>query len=248
MKIDLKSKAEIEKMRLGGKIASRILKELQKEVKPGIKTKKLAQIAHNLIIESGAKASFKGFHNYPAEICISVNEEIVHGLPSEKIIRQGDIISLDLGIFYQGFHTDTAITFPVGKISPEARRILATTKKALHRAIRESLEGKYLGDVQHVIQKTIENDGFKVVRGLTGHGVGRCLQEYPSIPNYGHPGTGIRLKPGMTLAIEPMVAVGDAKIAVLEDGWTIITADKSLSAHFEHTIAITEGLPIILTQ
>lgn len=234
-------------MRLGGKIGNRILVELKNDLRPGISTGEIDKSAEKLILSAGAKASFKGFRGYPASICVSINDEVVHGLPSERRLKEGDIVGLDLGVYYLGFHTDTAITCPVGKISQEARSLIDITSESLNKGIQEAQPGKFLGDVQAKIQEVIEAAGFGVIRGLSGHGIGRALQEDPVIPNFGRPGTGPCLEVGMTLAIEPMVAAGDGRTKILEDGWTIATLDGSLSAHFEHTIAITESGPEILT-
>jgi len=248
MKIDLKSEEEIAKMRISGKIASRILKEIKNMVKEGVTTAEIASMAEKLILEAGAKPSFKGYQHYPAAICVSLNDEVVHGIPKNRVLKIGDIVGLDLGVYYQGFHTDTALTCPVGRISPEARKLLKVTEKALKKGISACREGKFLGDVQFAIQKTIEKAGFGVIRDLVGHGVGKNLQEAPPIPNYGQPGTGPRLERGMTLAIEPMVSSGDWHVKVLPDGWTVVTLDGSLSAHFEHTVAITARGVEILTK
>ncbi len=248
MKIDLKTPKEIEIMRAGGKIASYILNELKKSIKPGITTKEIENMTDKLVERNKVKASFKGYRKYPSSICISINEEVVHGLPSNRVLKEGDIVSLDLGIFYKGFHTDTAKTFPVGEITPQARKLIEITKKALQEGIKDSREGNFLGNVQNTIQNVIEKEGFGIVKDLVGHGVGKNLQESPAIPNYGKPGTGPKLQEGMTLAIEPMVAVGGWEVKISKDRWTVVTADKSLSAHFEHTIAVTKKGPIILTE
>ena len=248
MKIDLKTPKEIEIMRAGGKIASYILNELKKSIKPGITTKEIENMTDKLVERNKVKASFKGYRKYPSSICISINEEVVHGLPSNRVLKEGDIVSLDLGIFHNGFHTDTAKTFPVGEITPQARKLIEITKKALQEGIKDSREGNFLGNVQNTIQNVIEKEGFGIVKDLVGHGVGKNLQESPAIPNYGKPGTGPKLQEGMTLAIEPMVAVGGWEVKISKDRWTVVTADKSLSAHFEHTIAVTKKGPIILTE
>lgn len=234
-------------MRLGGKIASRVLNDLKKHLRPGISSKELNLMAEKMILELGGKPSFKGYRNYPAAICASINEEVVHGLPKERTVKEGDLVGLDLGVIYRGFHTDTAITCSVGKISQEAQKLLKVTEKALAQGIKMALPGNFLGDVQSAIQNTIEGAGFGVIRSLVGHGIGRDLQEYPPVPNFGKKGGVPRLEIGMTLAIEPMVSAGDWHIKTLDDGWTVVTADGSLSAHFEHTIAITEKGPEILT-
>ena len=246
--ISLKKDKEIAIMRAGGKITARVLNKLKKEIKPGITTSKLDQIAEKLIAKSGAKPAFKGFYGYPASTCISVNDELVHTIPTAKKIQEGDIVGLDLGIFYQGYYTDAAITVGVGKISPKAKKLIQVTKESLEGAIQAVKEDIYLGDIQALIQEKIERAGFGVIRDLSGHGVGKNLQEEPSIPNFGKRGTGPILKEGMTLAIEPMVSAGDWHIKVLDDGWTVKTADGSLSAHFEHTIVVTKDGAEILTQ
>lgn len=249
MKIDLKTKVEIDTMRLGGKIASRILNYLKSQVVEGVTTAKLDQLAEKMILEAGAKPSFKGYRGYPGSVCISVNDEVVHGIPGPRVLKKGDLVGLDLGVFYQGFHTDTALTCVVGgKMSPEVKKLLEVTSLSLERGIKLCKEGVYLGDVQNVIQETIEGAGFGVIRDLVGHGVGRTLQEPPQIPNYGISGTGPILKEGMTLAIEPMVSMGDWQVEILDDNWTVVTRDHSLSAHFEHTIAITKTGAEILTK
>ena len=248
MEISLKTKQEIAIMRAGGKITARVLNKLKKEIKPGITTAKLDQTAEKLIAKSGAKPAFKGFRGYPASTCISVNDELVHTIPTAKEIQSGDIVGLDLGIFYQGYYTDAAITVGVGKISPKAKKLIQVTKESLEGAIGAVKPGIHLGDIQALIQEKIESAGFGVIRDLSGHGVGKNLQEEPSIPNFGKKGTGPILKEGMTLAIEPMVAAGDWQVKILDDGWTVKTADSSLSAHFEHTIVVTKDGAEILTK
>lgn len=245
---DIKTHDEIAKMRLGGRIASRILNYLSKNIKAGMSTSQIDKIAEDMILNESGKPSFKGYHNYPNAICISVNDEVVHGIPKNRVIDDGDIVGLDIGVFFKGFHTDTAITVPVGKVSNRAKELIKITKKSMFRGIDKCRVGNRLGDVQSEIQKTIEKAGFSVVKDLVGHGVGRKLQEYPPIPNYGKPNTGIQLKEGMTLAIEPMVNAGGWQVKVLDDGWTVVTVDNSLSAHFEHTVAITKNGPIMLTK
>jgi len=246
--INIKSKKEIEIMRKGGKIAATILLDLKKAIKPGLKTKDLANSAEKLIEKEGAKASFKNYNGYPSSICVSINDEVVHGIPSDRIIKEGDIIGLDVGIFYGGYHADTAITVGVGKISPEAKRLILVTEYALQKGIQAIRPNKRLGEIQNIIQYEIEKEGFGVVRDLVGHGIGKKLQESPAIPNFGSPKDGPILKEGMTLAIEPMVTAGDWRVKVLDDGWTVTTIDKSLSAHFEHTIAVTKNGAEVLTK
>jgi methionyl aminopeptidase len=247
-KIILKSKKEIEIMKKGGQIAASVLNQLKYKVKPGITTKSLDKYAEELIRNARAIASFKNFHNYPASVCISVNKEVVHGIPSDRILKEGDIVGIDLGILYQGYHTDTAMTCGVGKISIEAQKLINTTQKALEIAIIAVRPGNHLSDIGYTIQSYVEKEGYSVVRTLVGHGIGHNLQEEPAVPNYGKKGQGIVLKEGMTIAIEPMINVGKHSVKILKDGWTVVTADKSLSAHFEHTIAITKNSPIILTK
>ncbi|MFA6493192.1 MAG: type I methionyl aminopeptidase [Patescibacteria group bacterium] len=248
MKIELKTEQEIAKMRLGGKIASRILKTLESSTKEGVTTNELDKLGETLILEAGAKPSFKGFANYPNSVCVSVNDEVVHGIPGSRVLKNGDVVGLDIGVYYQGFHTDTALTTIVGEASVQSKKLLEITRQSLEKAIKMCKEGVFLGDISSVIQKTVEKEGFGVIRDLVGHGVGRNLQEDPPIPNYGKPGTGPILKEGMTLAIEPMVSAGDWHVNVLDDGWTVVTRDGSLSAHFEHTIAIGKTGAEILTK
>jgi len=239
----------------GGKVLAKIIKELEKKVKPGITTKELERLAESLVLKSGGKCSFKGYLSkngetvrpYPACLCTSVNEEIVHAVPSERILKEGDIISLDSGIFYKGFHTDMAITVGVGKISPEIQRLIRVTKKALKMGIKKVKIGNTFGDIGNTIQRYVESQGFNVVRELCGHGIGRELHEDPKILNYGKRRTGEEIKEGMVFCIEPMVTVGDWHIKRSKNGYGYETIDNSLSAHFEHTIAITKEGPQILT-
>ena len=248
-KISIKTSEEIAKMKKGGKIAALVLATIKSKIKPGITTAELDQIAVKVIKDHQAGFSFQGFGGYPAVSCISVNNEVVHGLPSTtRILKDGDIVSVDVGVNYEGLHADTAATFAVGKISKEAQKLIDITQKSLAEGIKAIKPGKYLGDISAVIQQVIEDAGFGVVRDLTGHGVGKNLQEAPSIPNFGEYGTGPILKEGMTLAFEPMVTSGDWHIKVKPDGWTVITTDGSLSAHFEHTIAVTKSGAEILTK
>lgn len=232
----------------GGKILANIMEELKKNVKPGISTKELDGLAEGLVLKSGGKCSFKGYEGFPNCLCTSINEEIVHGIPSERILKEGDIVSLDLGIFYKGFHGDMAITLPVGEVSFEARRLIRVTKKVLKLAIKKARPGNTLGDVGNTIQRYVESQGYNVVRELCGHGIGRDLHEEPQILNYGKRESGEVIKEGMVLCLEPMVTVGDWKIKKAKDGYAWQTADNSLSCHFEHTIAITSKGPRILTE
>jgi methionyl aminopeptidase len=264
--ISIKTPEEIKIMAEGGKILAKIMKKLEKKVKPGITTKELDRFVESLIscppkfllptealakvgaAEDKIKCSFKGYENFPACLCTSINEEIVHSTPSIRRLREGDIISLDLGIFWKGFHTDMAITLPVGKIDPETQGLIQVTKKALKIGIKKVRPGNTLGDISNAIQEYVESQGFNVVRELCGHGIGRELHEDPQILNYGRKGKGPELREGMVLALEPMVTVGDWRIKKSVDGFGWETADGSLSCHFEHTTAITKKGPKILTK
>ncbi len=247
--ISVKTKKEIEIMAEGGKILASIMKELEKMVKPGITTKELDGLAEALVLKSGGKCSFKGYDGFPNCLCVSINEEVVHGIPSDKrILKEGDVVKLDLGFFYQGFHTDMAITLPVGKISFEAQRLVRITKKVLKLAIKKARPGNTFGDVGNTIQRYIESQGFNVVRELCGHGIGRKLHEEPQILNYGKRKTGQDIKEGMVFCLEPMVTVGNWKIKKNADDYGWQTEDNSLSAHFEHTLAITKQGAKVLTE
>ena len=246
--ISIKSPAEIEIMVEGGKLLAKIMKELEKKVRPGITTKELDRLAESLILKSGGKCSFKGYQDFPACLCTSINEEIVHAVPSNRVLKEGDIISLDLGILYKGFHTDMAITIPVGKIDPEVQRLMRVTKKALKRGIKKVRPGNTFGDIGNTIQRYVESQGFNVVRDLCGHGIGKELHEEPKILNYGKRHTGPEIKEGMTFCLEPMVTIGDWKLKKSKNGHGYETADGSLSAHFEHTIAVTKKGCQILTE
>ena len=245
--VTLKTNSELALMRQAGQILARLLTDLEGEVREGIKTKDLDAIASNLAREAGVKPSFKGYNGFPASLCTSVNDEIVHGIPGERILRRGDIISLDFGVIYQGFQADAAITVGVGKISPEAKALIEATRGALEAGRAAARAGARLGDISAAVQEYAESRGFSVIREYTGHGIGRQMHEDPLVPNFGVPGTGILLKEGMTLAIEPMLSLGDWHTKVSSDGWLVRTLDSSLSAHFEHTIAITKNGPEILT-
>ena len=243
-----KKPSEIEKMRKGGKVAARILNILAKSVKPGMTTRDLDVVAQKEIKKAGAAASFLNFHGFPASICTSVNSEAVHGIPSGRILREGDIVGIDLGINYLGYHTDTAMTVAVGEVNFQKSELIKITKRSLDEGLSIIKPGVKLGDVQNRIQKIAEGAGYSVIRDLSGHGIGEELQEYPSIPNFGMANTGLVLKEGYTLAIEPMVAMGDWHVKVLKDGWTVETLDGSPAAHFEHTIVVTKDGCKILTK
>jgi methionyl aminopeptidase len=245
----VKSTEEVELMSRAGKIVALILNKLVSEVKPGIKTRQLNSIAEDELRKNGAKASFKNYRGYPASLCVSINEEIVHGIPDDRVLREGEIVSLDFGAFIGGFHGDSAVTVGVGSISKEAADLLSTTETALMKGIEAAKCGSRLGDVSAAIQQYVESKGFAVVREYCGHGIGRNLHEDPQVPNYGISGNGPMLKKGMTIAIEPMVTIGDWHTVVDKiNKWTVRTLDGSLAAHFEHTIAIDDNGPRILTQ
>jgi len=246
--IRIYNEKEIEILRRGGKILAEIMKELKKEVKPGVKIKHLNKVAKDLVLSYGGESSFLGYDGYPAVLCTSINEEIVHAVPSDRVLKNGDILSLDLGLRYKGYCTDMAITIPVGKISKETKRLIKITKKSLEIGIKQAKAGNHLGDIGFAIQNYAEKNGFNVVRELVGHGVGKKVHEEPQIPNYGQKGEGVELKEGMVLAIEPMITVGDWKIEKCEDGFGYKTKDNSLSCHFEHAVVITKKGPQILTE
>lgn len=244
----IKNINEQEIMRQGGAILAKILKSLSEKVEAGVTTGELNHLAEKLIAKESAAPAFNGYEGFPASICVSVNEEVVHGIPGKRKIKTGDLVSLDLGIKYKGFYTDAAITVPVLPISPEAHQLLDVTKKSLDFATKRVKPGVRLGDIQAVIQNIIESAGFSVIRELVGHGIGRELHEEPMIPNFGRRGTGPILKPGMTICLEPMVSAGSPKIKILPDGWTVVTKDKTLAAHFEHTILVTQDGAEVLTR
>lgn len=243
----LKSPAEIEKIRESNVIVAEILEVLRREVKPGSDTLSLDRMSEEMALARNARPAFKGYRGYPYSLCVSVNQQVVHGFPSKRPLEEGDIVSMDFGILYDGYYGDAAITVPVGKVSSIANRLIETTRQALMLGIEHAVPAKRLSDISHAIQNHVERAGFSVVRKFVGHGIGKALHEDPQIPNYGSPGMGIRLKPGMVFAIEPMVNAGGYEVKTLEDGWTTETQDGSLSAHFEHTVAITEGGPFILS-
>lgn len=246
--IILKSPREIERMKVSCRMVSEILGLLAEHVTPGISTYELEAIACAETLKRKAKAAFKGYCNFPSALCCSPNEQVVHGMPSKVPLKSGDILSLDFGILYDDFYGDAAITLPVGAVSDETKKLLQATEESLLEGISKAVPGNRLFDISHAIQVYVEQRGFSVVRDFVGHGIGRKLHEDPQIPNYGQPGTGVRLKPGMVLAIEPMINEKSYDVKVLEDGWTVVTCDGGLSAHFEHTVAITDNGPEILTR
>lgn len=244
----LKLPDEIEKLRTSNLIVAEILSELRERIRPGVTTNELDSYCEELSRKKRVKPAFKGYRGYPFALCTSVNGEVVHGMPSDRPLVSGDILSLDFGVNYKGYYGDAAITVPVGAVSAEALRLLKVTEAGLYDAVRQARAGNRLGDVSNAVQERVEAAGFSVVRDFVGHGIGRSLHEDPQIPNYGVRGRGIELKPGMVLAIEPMVNEGSYEVRVLPDGWTVVTKDGKLSAHFEHSVAITENGPDILSR
>jgi methionyl aminopeptidase len=248
--VTLKSEREIESMRASGKVVAEVLQALEAQVRPGVATAELDRLAESIIrAHDGARPGFKGYGGFPASICASVNEEVVHGIPSKsRTLEAGDIVGIDVGVLMDGYHADAARTFAVGPVTEETRRLLSVTQSALEAGIDAARPGARLGDVSAAIQNVAEAAGFSIVRDLVGHGIGQHLHEDPQVPNFGVEGRGLELEPGLVIAIEPMVNVGGSDVRTLEDAWTIVTIDGSLSAHFEHTVAITENGPDILTR
>lgn len=244
----LKSQNEIGQMRKAGQLLAKVFEVLESNITPGITTQELDAICESQIRSFGAEPSFKGYRGFPGSICASINEQVVHGIPGERILQSGDIISVDIGLFVDGFHADAAKTFGCGTIDPNAERLIRITRESLERGIELAIVGNRLSDVSHAIQSHAEASGYSVVRDFVGHGIGRSMHEDPQVPNFGAAGFGPRLKEGMTLAIEPMVNVGSFEVVILADGWTVVTLDGSLSSHFEHTVAITKDGPLILTE
>jgi methionyl aminopeptidase len=245
--IVIKTPTELAAMRRVSRMAASVRDTLAAMVLPGITTLELGNAAFELIHKLGGVSTFYGYHGFPGQICVSVNEEVVHGIPGRRVIKEGDIVSIDTGVTFGGFIGDTAITVAVGQIDEDRKRLLEVTKASLNAGIAKAVAGNRLGDISHAIQTVVEAAGFSVVREFVGHGVGRELHEDPQIPNFGHPGRGPKLQPGMTLAIEPMVNIGGPKVKVLDDNWTAVTCDGSASAHFEHTVAVGVTVPEILT-
>jgi len=245
--IIIKSEREIALMRQAGKVVAQVLELLKKNVRPGIKTKELDKLAADELERLGAGAAFKGYRGFPSSVCVSINDQIVHGIPGEREIKEGDIVSLDIGSVVNGFYGDAALTMVAGKASRQAEKLVETTREALEEGIKKAYAGARLGDISAAIQKYAESRGYSVIREYTGHGIGREMHEEPQVPNFGKPGSGPVLKKGMVIALEPMLTTGDWRTRVGNDLWTVYTADGSLSAHFEHTIAITDGEPEVLT-
>jgi len=246
--IIIRTSDEIEKIRESSVIVADVLEAIRGEIKAGVTTRQLDVYAEELARQRGASPAFKGYRGYPYSLCISVNEVVVHGMPSERRLKEGDIVSLDFGVCYHGYYGDAAITVPVGKVSDEALRLMRITEEALYCGIEAAKPGNRLGDISAAVQQYVEAAGFSVVRDFVGHGIGTKLHEDPQIPNFGVPGRGVLLKEGMVLAIEPMVNAGTYRVKILDDGWTVVTSDKRLSAHFEHSVAITAKGPDILSR
>lgn len=245
--IYLKSPAEIETMRAANQIVVRVMKAVQHLIRPGIATQELDRAAEEIISKAKAKPAFKGYRGFPKTLCVSINEEVVHGIPGARTLKEGDIVSVDCGVCWNGFYGDHAWTFPVGNISEAAKKILKVGEESLKTGISQMQAGKRLFDISAAVQQFVEESGFAIVRDFVGHGIGKELHEDPQLPNYGTAGTGIRLKPGLVLAFEPMVNEGTHEVKVLEDGWTVVTKDRKLSVHFEHSVVITEKGPDILS-
>ena len=245
--IAIKSERELALMRQACKITAAARALAGEMVRPGVSTKQIDAAVHDFIVSQGAKPSFLGYHGYPASACISVNDTVIHGIPGGYVLQEGDIVSIDVGAFYKGYHGDCAATFPCGAISTQAQKLIDVTKQSFYEGLRFATPGHRVSDISHAIQTYVESNGFSVVRSFVGHGVGAQLHEEPEVPNFGNPGRGPRLLRGMTLAIEPMVNDGVYDVKVLKDGWTTVTADGKLSAHYENTVLITDGEPEILT-
>jgi methionyl aminopeptidase len=245
--VTLKSAREIDVMRRSGKITAAVLTDLMKAVHPGMTTAQLDELAELGIRERGGVPTFKGYNGFPRSVCASINDEVVHGIPGSRVLREGDLLSIDIGTTLDGYVSDSAATVAVGNISQQARHLLEVTQKCLTIGIAQMVPGNHIGDIGAAVQAHAEEHGYGVVRELVGHGVGRAMHEEPQVPNYGKPGTGIELRAGLVLAVEPMITQASPKIRILDDGWTVVTADGKLAAHFEHTIAVTEDGPKILT-
>jgi methionyl aminopeptidase len=246
--IHLKSPREIAKMEVANRIVAEILAEVKAQVRPGVETGVLNELAEELCRRRRVKPAFKGYRGYQHALCVAVNEEVVHGIPGSRVLKPGDLVSLDFGVLADGFYGDAALTVAVGEVTPQARLLMQATEEALYAGIEQVKAGGRLSDISHAVQTRVERYGFAVIRQFVGHGIGRSLHEDPQIPNFGPPGRGPVLKPGMTLAIEPMTAAGTWQVKILEDGWTAVTADGSLAAHFEHTVALTEKGVLILSR
>ncbi len=230
-------------MRRAGEVVAGVFELMEKEIKPGVTTAQLDKIVYGHIVQNGCTPSFKGYNGFPASACISVNNEVVHGIPGDRTLKEGDIVSVDVGACYQGYHADAARTYPVGSISPEAQRLIDVTRESFFEGMKQAKAGNRIGDIASAVQQYVEAHGYSVVRDLVGHGVGAHLHESPEVPNFGHPGRGARLQTGMTIAVEPMVNMGHYDVYTLDNDWTVVTEDNSLSAHYENTVIITDGEP-----
>ncbi len=244
----LKTKVELETMRKAGKIVAGLLVLMEKEARPGVTTKMLDEIAERYIRSQGAEPAFKGYHGYPASICASVNEEVVHGIPGDRLLQDGDIVGIDVGAKLDGFYSDAARTFPIGEVDAESLKLIEVTREAMRQGIAKAVDGNRLSDISHAVQQYAEKHGFGVVRKYTGHGIGRNLHEEPQVPNFGKPNQGPKLVEGMALAIEPMLNAGTHEVEELSDGWTVVTKDGRRSAHFEQSIVVGKNKPEILTE
>lgn len=245
--ITIKSPYEIECMRCAGKVAGQALAAAGAMIEPGVTTHDVDMAVRKVIADNGMIPSFLGYGGFPAAACVSINDEVIHGIPGKRVIKEGDLVKIDVGATYKGYHGDTAGTFACGKIAPEAEKLITVTRQSFYEGIKFAREGQKLSNISHAIQKYCEDNGFSVVRKFVGHGVGANLHEDPEVPNFGEPGHGPRLRAGMTIAIEPMVNAGTYGVRVLSDGWTVLTLDHALSAHYEHTVLITDGEPVLLT-
>ena len=246
--IEIKSAGELKIMAEAGAVTARILEDLGSFIRPGLSTKDVDDFVEGIILDQGMEPAFKGYGGFPASACVSVNEEVIHGIPSsERVLMEGDIVSVDLGTLWQGYYSDAARTYGVGRISPEKQRLIRIAEESFFKGLEQCLAGRRLGDVSHAIQSRVEEAGFSVIRDFVGHGIGRQLHEEPMVPNYGPPHRGVKLRPGMVLAIEPMIAAGHYEVDVLADNWTAVTLDGSAAAHYEHTVVITDGKPELLT-
>ena len=243
-----KTEAEISRIRESARITGTILAELGPLIRPGVRTAELDAYAERRTRDLGAQPAFKGYRGYPASLCVSINEEVIHGFPSSRIMREGDLVSLDFGVFYNGFYGDAARTYPVGRITPEAERLIRMAEESFEKGLLRMVEGNHVSDISHAVQMAVEAAGFSVIRSFVGHGIGQALHEEPQVPNFGFPGRGPKIRKGLVLAIEPMIAAGDWEVEILDDGWTAVTKDRSLSAHFEETVALTDRGAEILSR
>lgn len=246
--IQLKSPQEIARMEVANRIVAEVLEEVKSNIRPGVETRELDEVAEALCRKRRVKPAFKGYRGYPHSLCVAVNEEVVHGMPGPRRLEAGDLVSLDFGVLYEGYYGDAAITVAVGEVTPQAQLLMKATEESLYAGIAQFKAGGRLSDISHAVQNTVEGYGFGVIRQFVGHGIGRALHEDPQIPNFGPRGKGPALKVGMTLAIEPMTSAGSWEVKILEDGWTAVTTDGSLAAHFEHTVALTEKGVLILSR